>query len=231
MKKLRRRWFAIIPVVCCLCAALPLRAQNYPLDPGTQWTYHLRKEVGPGVHFDGEDARLAKNGVVEMTLIAHVAGTEQIAGTTYTRVEALHDGKPANVDWYALTAEGLTHAKAVDHIADSESEFDPPEVLLNPTLAPGESWTWQEREGPVTSKKTVSAPEQITVPAGSYRATPVHTVMTVPTQGEPMTITMTQWFVPGIGFVKQEFRMEIAGHLLVHNAMTLEKFERAAPPK
>jgi hypothetical protein len=160
-------------------------------------------------------------------MIAHVAGTEQIGGKTYTRVEALREGKVANVDWYALTPAGLMHAKSVDYIADSQSEFDPPEVLLSPTLAPGESWNWQDRSGPATSRKTASAPEQITVPAGSYRATPVHTAMTIPTEGESVTVTITQWFVPGIGFVKQEFRLEIAGHLLIHNTMTLEKFEPA----
>jgi len=214
-----------------LLSAVPLRAQDYPLAPGTRWTYHLRKEVGPGVQFQGEDARIAKNGVVEMTIIAHVAGTEQIGGKTYTRVEALHDDKPANIDWYALTPAGLLHSKAVDYIADSQSEFDPPEVLLSPTLRAGETWTWQDRGGQVTSKKTASAPEQITVPAGSYRAISVRTEMTIPTEIAPMNVIMTQWFASGVGFIKQEVRFEIKGHLLTRNTMTLEKFDRAAPPK
>ena len=46
----------------------------------------------------------------------------------------------ANVDRLARTPTSLMHAKTVDYIADSQSEFDPPEVLLSPTLAPGESW-------------------------------------------------------------------------------------------
>jgi hypothetical protein len=138
------------------------------------------------------------------------------------------EGKLANIDWYALTPAGLMHAKAVDYIADSQSDFDPPEMLLSPTLAPGESWTWQDRKGLVTSKKTASGPEQITVPAGSYRATSVRTEMTIPTEIAPMNVKMTQWFVPGVGFIKQDVRFEINGHLLAHNTMTLEKFERAA---
>jgi hypothetical protein len=42
-----------------------------------------------------------------------------------------------------------------------------------------------------------------------------------------VVITLTQWFVPGIGYVKEEIRAEIAGHMLMHNTMTLEKFEPA----
>jgi hypothetical protein len=227
MRKVDRRCLAIVLLTCALLSAAPLRAQSYPLTPGTRWTFHLRKEAGPGVHFGGEDGRIAKNSVVETTLIAHVGGTEQIGGRTYTRIEALREDKLANVDWLALTPSGLMHAKTVDYIAKSETDFDPPEVLLSPTLAPGESWTWRDPKSPATSKKSVSAPEQISVPAGSYRAIPVRTVTTTPTEGEPVITTMMQWFVPGIGYVKYELRMEIAGHLLMDNIATLEKFEPA----
>jgi hypothetical protein len=41
-------------------------------------------EVGPGVHFDGEDGRVARNNIVDTTIVAHVADTEQIGGKTYT---------------------------------------------------------------------------------------------------------------------------------------------------
>ncbi|MGO8856683.1 MAG: hypothetical protein ACLQO1_13365 [Steroidobacteraceae bacterium] len=42
---------------------------------------------------------------------------------------------------------------------------------------------------------------------------------------------MTQWFAPGVGFIKQDVRFEINGYMLSHNLMTLEEFERAAAPK
>jgi hypothetical protein len=228
VKQFHPRCLAIILLACALLSAAPLRAQNYPLASGTRWTFHSRKEVGPGAHFDGEDGRVAKNNVVDTTMIAHVGGNEQIGGKTYTRIEALREDKLANVDWLAVTPAGLMHAKTVDYIADSEADFDPPEVLLSPTLAPGESWIWRDPKSSATSKKTVSAPEQVSVPARSYRAIPVRTVITIPTDGEPVISRMTQWFVPGIGYIKSEIRMEIAGHLLMHNTVTLEKFEPAS---
>jgi hypothetical protein len=203
----------------------PLLAQDYPLATGTRWTYHLRKETGPGVHFDGEDARVAKNNIVDTTLVAHVAGTEQIGGKTYTRVESHREGKLANVDWFALTPEGLMHPKTVDYMGAGESEFDPPERLLSPTLVPQETWTWQDSQSPRSSRTTVLAPEQISVPAGSYRATPERTETSIPTEGQSIQMTITQWFVPGMGWVKNEMRMEIAGHLLMHTTEILQKFE------
>jgi hypothetical protein len=227
MKQVDRPRLAIVLLACALPSAVPLHAQDYPLAPGTRWIFHLRKEAGPGVHFDGDDGKEAKNGVVETTMIVHVGSTEQINGKTYTRVEGTRGSKLANVDWFAMTAAGLMHAKTVDYIGESTVEYDPPEVLLTPTLAPGESWTWKDPKSPATSKKTVSASAQVSIPAGSYRAIPVRTEITTPTEGEPVVITLMQWFVPGIGYVKEEIRAEIAGHLLMHNTMTLEKFEPA----
>jgi hypothetical protein len=234
MKKVTLPCVAMILLGCTFLSPATLRAQDYPLAPGTTWTYHLHKDIGPLAHFGGEDARMAKNGVVETTLIAHVVGTEDVSGKPYVRVEAMGEGKLVNIDWYALTPGGLLHARAVDYGAESQSDFDPPEVLLSHTLATGESWTWQDRNGVVSSKKTAFAPEQITVPAGSYRAISVRTDMVIPTQISetqvvPMNIIMTQWFAPGVGFIKQDVRFEINGHMLSHNLMTLEKFERAAP--
>ena len=219
--------FGIAYLACSAFLGTRLLGQDYPLAKGTSWTYHLRKEVGPGVHFAGDDARVAKGNVVDTTLVAHVAGTDEIGGKTYIRVESYREGKLANVDWFALTSDGLIHPKTKDYVAGGESELNPPERLLSPGLAPQETWTWQDSQSPRTAQTTVLSPEQIKVSAGSYRAVPVQTETSIPTEGEPVHMTLTQWFVPGIGFVKYEMRMEIAGHLLMHNVETLEKFEHA----
>ncbi len=205
----------------------PLMAQDYPLAAGTRWTYHLKKEVGPGAHFVGLDAQVAKGSVIETTLIVHVAGTEQIGGNTYNRIENHRGSKLFSVDWLALTPEGLIHAKTVDYNDNSENELNPPERLLSPTLAPQETWSWQDSQSPQASRTTVLGPEEIKVPAGTYHAIPVRTEITIPTEGQPLHVTVTQWFVPGVGNVRYESQMEIAGHPLMHSIETLEKFERA----
>jgi hypothetical protein len=229
MKTIRLRLlsFGIAYLACGPFLGTLLLAQDYPLAAGTRWTYHLRKEVGPGVHFDGEDVRVAKNNIVDTTIVAHVAGTDQIGGKTYTRVESCRQGKLANLDWFALTPDGLMHPKTVDYFGGAETELNPPERMLSPTFALQESWIWQDSQSEKTSRTTALAPEPISVPAGTYRAIPVRMETTVPTNGEPVHMISTPWFVPGIGFVKYEVRIEIAGHLLMHNRGTLEKFEHA----
>ncbi|HXM96140.1 MAG TPA: hypothetical protein VOA64_18115 [Candidatus Dormibacteraeota bacterium] len=225
--RLRLRYFGIAFLACGPFLGTPLLAQDYPLAAGTRWTYHLRKEVGPGVHFDGEDARVAKNNIVDTTIVAQVAGTDQIGGKTYTRVESHREGKLANVDWFALTPQGLMHSKTVDYLGGGQTELNPPERMLSPALAPQETWIWQDSQSEKTSRTTALAPEQISVPAGTYRAIPVRMETSVPTDGEPVHMILTQWFAPGVGYVKYEVRIEIAGHLLMHNTGTLEKFEHA----
>jgi hypothetical protein len=69
------------------------------------------------------------------------------------------------------------------------------------------------------------------MPANRPRAISVRTEMIIPTEVAPMSVAIAQWFVPGVGFIKQEVRFEINGHMLMHNTMTLEKFERAASTK
>jgi len=224
---LRLLYFGIAYLACGPFLETRLLGQDYPLAKGTSWTYHLRKEVGPGVHFAGDDARVAKGNLVDTTLVAHVAGTDEIGGKSYTRVESYREGKLANVDWFALTSDGLIHPKTKDYTAGGETELNPPERVLSPKLSPQETWTWQDSQSPRTSQTTVLNPEQIKVSAGNYSAIPVRTETSIPTEGEPVHMTVTQWFVRGIGFVKFEVRMEIAGHLLMHNTETLEKFERA----
>jgi hypothetical protein len=226
--RLRLLCFGIAFFACGPFLGTPLLAQDYPLAAGTRWTYHLRKEVGPGAHFGaGVDARIAKGNIVDTTLVAHVAGTDQIGGKAYTRVERHREGQLASIDWFALAPNGLMHAKTVDYTDGSENEWNPPERMLSPTLAPQETWTWQDSQSPQSSRTTVLAPEQISVPAGTYSAIPVRTQITIPTEGQPLDVTVTQWFVPGIGNVRYEVRMEVAGHLLIHNTETLEKFQRA----
>ncbi len=144
--------FGIAYLACSAFLGTRLLGQDYPLAKGTSWTYHLRKEVGPGVHFAGDDARVAKGNVVDTTLVAHVAGTDEIGGKTYTRVESYREGKLANVDWFALTSDGLIHPKTKDYVAGGESELNPPERLLSPGLAPQETWTWQDSRALVLRK-------------------------------------------------------------------------------
>jgi hypothetical protein len=47
---------------------------DYPLALKTRWTYHLHQENGEGVHFGEDLAALAKDNVVDASVISEVAG-------------------------------------------------------------------------------------------------------------------------------------------------------------
>lgn len=65
--------------------------------------------------------------------------------------------------------------------------------MLKSRLKPGESW-----EVPGGSKRTVSGPEEVKVPAGKYQALKV----VWETEGR----TFTSWYAPGVGEVKRTIK-------------------------
>jgi hypothetical protein len=53
----------------------------------------------------------------------------------------------------------------------------------------------------------------------------------MPTPGGTARVEQTRWFVPGVGWVKQETSTRIGTRLLTHITVTLEKFEPIAAQK
>jgi hypothetical protein len=180
------------------------------------------------VHFSDEDAPLAKGNTLETLLLSSVVGTDTLEGARYARVESRRNGKLRLVEWLCVTPEGLLLAKTIDYSTGEETPMMPPQRLLSPTLLPGEAWNWKQATAPVSSRTEVMAPEQVSVPAGSFRAVPVQIGMTFTREGAPLVVRQTRWFVPGVGYVKQDTRAEVAGHLLTHTVLTLQKFEAGA---
>lgn len=215
----------IAGIVWVFGVALSTPAQNYPLTLGTQWTLRLRQELGPGVQFGPEDAALAKGNVLETAVVSRVKGADNIGGAAFTRIESLRNGKPWLEEWLRLTPQGLLLGKTVDHSTGEQTPMSPPQRLLSSTLHPGEVWDWKQSNAPVNSRTTVGLPEQVIVAAGTFSATPVRVEMTFATEGQPLVVRQTRWFSPGVGYVKQDTLVSIAGHTVSHTVLTLEKFE------
>lgn len=222
-----RGYASVVAFACLLGWTLPLLAQDYPLAVGTQWTLHLSQELGPGVHFSEEDAALAKGNVLDLTVVSRVVGIDPVNGAKYSRIESRRNGKLWLEEWLRLGPEGLLLAKSIDHSTGDEIEMLPPQRWLSAALSPGESWNWKQSVAPVSSHTTVGTAERIVVPAGAYDAVRVTIETTFATEGQPLKVLQVRWFVPGVGYVKQDTRAEVAGHLLTHTLLTLEKFERA----
>jgi len=204
---------------------------EYPLALHTRWTYQLRQEVGAGVHFQGEDAARAKGNVLEDAVVSEVTGEDRIGSSLYERVESRRSQGLWLTEWYRAAAEGLFLGKTIDAEAGTETLMSPPQKVLTKTLRTGEAWSWQASDAPVKIRVNVKSTATLTVPAGTYAATEIAYVLTMPTPGGMARVEQTRWFFPGIGWVKQETRTLIGTRLLTRVTLTLEKFEPGAAQK
>jgi hypothetical protein len=202
---------------------------DFPLAPKTRWIYRLRQEVGPGVHFSDDVARLAVGNVLDTTVVSEVAGLDTIGNFRYTHVESLRNGKPWLTEWERVGAGGLFVAKTVDLDAGSEIAMRPPQRRLSSKLEPGEWWSWKAADAPVVFRTHVIGRQSIEVPAGRFQATQLSTDATLQAGPGTVQVRQTSWFVSGTGYVKQDTETSLGGRLLTHNILTLEKFEPAAP--
>jgi hypothetical protein len=210
-----------------VCAARPApRAQTvaFPLTPGTRWTYHLHEELGVGVSFGPEDAKLAKGNVLDTSVHSEAGRGELISGLSYVRIDSTRNGRAWLSEWYRVDAQGLFVAKRVED--GQPTVLDPPQKWLSVGLRSGETWDWRAADAPISMHTAVVGEERVTVPAGVFQAVKLSSDMTV--QGQVVILVhQDRWFVPGTGFVKLDTTTTAASHLLTTVALTLERFDRS----
>ena len=200
---------------------------DFPLAPNTKWTYHLHQEVGESVHFREDLAKLAKGNSVDASIISQVVGTDFIGALKYTRIESRLNGTLWLTEWDRLGPDGLMLGKAIDP-NEGTKIMTPPQKMLSPTLKTGESWDWKPFRVPLQMHVSVVGPDKVTVPAGTYDAVQVLHVMTVNAEPGTVIVRQTRWFVPGVGYVKQDTESHLGSHMLSHNVLVLEKYEPGA---
>lgn len=199
---------------------------DFPLALKTKWTYHLHQEIGEGVHFDEEDAKLAKGNSLDATVISEAVGTEFFGALKYTRVESRRNGKIWYMEWDRPAPEGLMVGKTIDYGGQS-TVMNPPQKILSRTLATGESWDWKASRAPVTMHVSVVGPGKVTVPAGTFDAIEVLHVLNLQEEGSTFVVRQTRWFVPGVGYVKQSTETRMGDRMVARILLTLEKYEPA----
>lgn len=197
----------------------------YPLALNTKWIYHLRQENSEGVRFSEADARLAKGNILEVELVSEVKGTDAFGRHRYTRVESVKAGRPVLTEWFRISAGGLFLGRTVDTDTDLRTDMEPPQKLATATMKAGESWTWKASGAPVTMRTTVLGPAQVDVPAGLFNSTRLLHEMTMNLEDAVITVRQTRWFVPGIGYVKQQVETRAGDRVLSRTALDLVHFE------
>jgi hypothetical protein len=206
--------------------ATPAVAQvNYPLAPGTRWTYHLHQENGPGVSFGENTAKLAKGNVLDVTAVSVASPPEAVGAQRYTRVTTHVGDFLFLTEWFRIAPDGMFMGKTVNEDGQ-ETVMSPPQKILNATLRAGETWTWRASDAPVSIAVRVVGPAEVIVPAGTYKTTQVLHETTI--QAGPALVILvkqTRWLVSGVGYVKQETETRAGDRLLSHVSLALTKFE------
>jgi len=189
-----------IPLLSCLLITSNAIAQEerpaehdlFPLNTGMRWTYKIQ----------GQDDRLVVN----------VAGVDRIGEARCVRLEARLGNRVIATEHLSLTKDG-----AFRHRLDS-ADIEPPLTICKFPATQGLTWEAQYK---INDKRATLSyeieEEEITVPAGKYKAVAVRSE--IPDRAGAFRNTI--WYAPKVGMVKQEIA---DGDRTV--TLLLEKFER-----
>jgi hypothetical protein len=155
-------------------------ADYYPLKVGTRWHYQL--DAGNGQKID---------------LISEIGGVDKIDGKDLARLEVSANGQklPAT-EHLQRTADGVFRVRM------NNVELVPPICLIKYPVKTGQTWSAETKAGErqVRVASSEGTAEDITVPAGKYRALPCTIVVT---DGNARSTTVF-WFAEDVGIVKQK---------------------------
>lgn len=199
---------------CCaglllLATAITAQAESFfPRTVGTSWEY---------------DRTGAEPGRVTVR-IAELAATD---GRDLLKLETLTNGNLVKSDWLSIDEQGVFEQRR--RIGEQDPvQFNPPRLLLPMPLQVGTTWELDDEvEGSEMHQRfEVLAEENVTVPAGKFRAWHYRCE-----QPWPISISIDRWFVTGTGVIKDITATHgPGGRLLARTALVLTKFTLAPPP-
>lgn len=156
-------------------------ADYFPLRVGDSWTY---RSASGGTEYSQK-----------------VVGEEKQAdGTIRYLVEKLAGAK---VRTLFSKAGGwvLMHSERYPEHEGLKAEYEPARQYLKNPLVAGSKWDWKGKDYTNTDLEEdnqVAGPEDVTVPAGKFRAMKVVTKVA----GTTTPLTRTSWYADGVGLIK-----------------------------
>lgn len=143
--------------------------------------------------------------------IVRVGAPQTIGGVANaTTLTMYQNGKPYRKEIYRIKKDSLELVAAG---GDDKMVMSPPMKLLSANSPQGQEEKW---EGSITFKgakapgqafSRVREAEEVVTPAGKFPAYRVDTSLTTVIEGRPVSFPASRWFVPGVGIVKQSFRV------------------------
>ena len=177
-------------------AAVSVRADPLlPTAEGTTWEY---------------DSTETLTGAAPVRSVVTVrAGKQLLDGKEVVKLETLSGNVVSKTELVSVDENGIA-CLARSGKDGKITKLNPPEPIIAAPLKVGAAW---ELEGEVAGIKmhqrfTVVAEENVTVPAGSFRAFHLQCE-----DSSLMSIKLDRWFVPGTGFVKETTVMRGPGML------------------
>lgn len=175
------RPLAALLLIAASCAAPPARVrvptgELQPLEPGLAWTYEA-------------DGKVQTRSVV---------GVESVGRFSCHIVET-RTGDQVERSWMRWDKEGLK----VYRVSGGERtvDYEDPILLIHRLAAPGASWSFEERYGPVALAVTAryEIDEDITMGPRVIRCARIHLVKRVAGR---IVIDQTSWYAKDIGLVR-----------------------------
>jgi hypothetical protein len=152
----------------------------FPLRVGDSWTYRNSEEGGYTLKVLSEEPQTGSppHYVVEL-----------LSGVKILRVFSKVEG------WVLFHSENYPEHEGL------QASYDPPKQYLPNPLVVGQKWEWNGKDPTQVEyreRSRVDAAEEVTVPAGKFRAMKVVTEVT----GGSTAKTVTKWYAEGVGLVK-----------------------------
>ncbi|MFM7132058.1 MAG: hypothetical protein ACKO5E_09580 [bacterium] len=154
------------------------KADYYPLKVGTQWYYKGEANGTP------------------LQLRNEVTKIENINGVEMGRIETFAQERSVANEHISSNAKGVFRNRI------QGVEPDPAVMILQFPVKPGDKWTVDSKVSGETIKGVYKTEEEeVTVPAGKYKAIKVVSDAEVIPSGQKVLSTV--WMVDGVGIVKQ----------------------------
>lgn len=148
----------------------------FPLAVGTAWTYRV----------SGQDERFVVRAVRE----------EMVGEKMCVLLEASLRDRVVATEHLAFTKVGLCRFRA------DKEDIEPHVCILKPGAARGTTWRpkYQLAGRPAAATFRMQGQEEVSVPAGKYKAVVVQASMG---EGTAWWVQTRSWYAPGVGLVKQ----------------------------
>ena len=203
-------WFALLFTFALSAGG----EQILPTEVGTTWEYDRTEQAG---------ARAERT-----TATVRIAGTDTVVGKPLLRFESSVAKELTRTELIDVEEAGVLCFRRTTPDGMSVS-FDPPQTVVKAPLQVGAKWSLDDKAAGVQMRQefTVTAEEDVIVPAGTFRAFRLQC-----DQPWPISIAIERWFAPGTGFVKELTTTRgPGGRLLSRVTMVLRKVSVVAPTR